>query len=331
MRFSIVTPAYNAGKHLDEMLDSVRRQTFHDWELRIIDDCSTDNTRDIIRNAALEDQRIHSLHLKENSGSCFQPRRIAIEQSRGEYVVNIDADDFVENDFLRKLNAKIEETGADLVCSDMYVLNLGEAPRKILPLREDMYDHIYEGKSIFNLTLNKWDLSLNGAALRRNVALQSLELYDTEFQKFDKWGGHHDENLSRIDLFLAPKVAFSEAAYFYKTVADSITHQISSKRFELLNADINLTRFASRHFGKESIEYGLSQAQLFHHVIEFIRYFNRHKKMKEIACGEDILRNAFACIDRNALGNQVSSRYRFLTGFGYSFTKSVLRVYSGDK
>ena len=330
MRFSIVTPAYNAGKYIGEMLDSIRCQSLYDWELMIVDDGSTDNTVDIIGSAALEDPRIHLLHLKENSGGCFQPRRVAIEESRGEYVVNIDADDFVEKDFLLKLNTKIEETEAELVCTDMYILNPGEAPHKILPLIEDLYHHIWEGKSIFNHTLNKWDLSLNGVALRRNVALQSLELYDKEFHKFDKWGGHHDENLSRIDLFLAPRVAFSDASYFYRTVADSITHQTSIKRFELLNADINLIKFTGRHFGEDSEEYRLSQAQLFHHVIEFIRYFNRNKKIKEFAEGEEILRNAFASIDRNALRQHVSSRYRILTSFGYRFTKSVLRVYSGD-
>lgn len=90
---SIITPCYNAGKFLPETINSVLNQSFKDWELLIIDDCSSDNSRQIVEEYALKDSRIRYFRTDTPSGSPSYPRNIGIENSNGEYIAFLDADD----------------------------------------------------------------------------------------------------------------------------------------------------------------------------------------------------------------------------------------------
>lgn len=323
MRFSIVTPAYNAGPYIKEMIESVKSQSFTDWELRIVDDCSSDNTKEIIQAAAAEDSRIKTLFLTSNSGSCFLPRRKAIETSEGEYIVNIDADDAVEPDYLLKLDAVIRQTGAELVYADMYLWD-GENKEKIIPKGQDVYGKLYTGQSLFRKTLDGWDVS-GVAATSRDLALKSLVLFDEDFGRKEAWGAFHDENLTRLDLYLAGKVAFANAEYGYRTVDNSISRQLTDKRLELLKADMSLVGFVARHFGNESEEYALAHRQLFHHVIEFMRLRPKRRGW------EKAVREAFNAIDLNAIRTMCSPRYWWLLKSGYPFANMILGIYGGRK
>lgn len=321
MRFSIVTPAYNAEKHLKEMLESTRRQSFTDWELRIVDDGSCDNTKGIILKAAEEDPRIKPLILENNSGSCFYPRRRAIEESKGEYVVNIDADDTVERDYLLKLHKRIETSGADLIYADIYI-----GGKSLIPLEEEYYRHIYKGKNIFHRSLDKWEVS-GVTATARPLALKSLELYDAEFGLKKLYGTFANEVLTRLDLFLAERVAFSDAMYFYRETPDSITHSCNLRRLDLVGADRNLADFVGKHFGKESEEYRKTERQLFHHVIEMMRFIhNNHLEDKD-----GRLKDAYMAIDLNCIRKIVSPRYWWVMRLGYKPAKLILGIYGGRK
>ena len=329
MRFSIVTPAYNAANYLKEMLDSVRHQTFSDWELRIVDDGSTDDTRRIISETAAEDTRIKPVYLQENSGSCFHPRRLAIESSEGEYVVNIDADDMVEPDYLLKLDECIRTTGADLVYADMYLFGEAMKPAKVLPKGGNPYSRIYNGNRLFGKTLGRWEVAAVGA-LDRQLALKSLALYDSELTSEKRWNSYDNENLSRADLFLADKVALCQTAYYYRQTDQSVSHKISTRRFGLLSADMLLCGFTWHHFGPSSKEYVSANAQLFHHVIEFMRILRRHSRKLELAGAEKIVRKAFKAIDFSVLKGYVSPIYLAVMNQGYRTSKFILGRYGGN-
>lgn len=330
MRFSIVTPVYNGEKYLQQMLDSIRSQSLYDWELIIVDDGSTDNTRDIINRAAIDEPRIRLLTLDENSGSCFYPRRVAIEYSNGDYVVNIDADDTVEKDYLYNLESKIIETGADLVYADMYLTEEYKTPEKYIPKDTSVYSKSFIGKELFIQTLDKWEVS-GVAATSRNLALASLNLYDQLFTLDRYWGFYHDENLTRIDLYLAEKVAFAHASYFYRQHHDSMSHTLSLKKFDLLEADVNLCNFVSEIYGKDSAEYLQAHRQLFHHVIEHIRLLNDYPNFEDRNQAVKITKTAIKSIDLKAIRNIVSSKYLNLLHLGYYPAKAVLKAYDGKK
>lgn len=323
MRFSIVTPVYNAERHLKEMLESVRRQSFPDWELRIVDDGSTDGSRRIIRRYAKADGRIKPLFLENNSGSCFIPRRKAMESSLGEYVVNIDADDTVDFDYLEMLDAKISETGADIAYADMSVE--GE---KYISHPAFAYETLHKGKNLFKDTLDGWKVSGVGA-VRRLLACRSLELYDREFgtgQEVHR--GFDDENLTRLDVLLADTVALAQTTYRYRATNGSITRSLSIKSFYLLDADMRMIGFITRNFGTESEEYTRAQRQLFHHTVEAMRLLGSYPALRE---GEHIVRHAYSEIDFKAVRNVVSPRYFMVMRSGYQTAKFFLGVYGRSK
>ncbi|OED36644.1 glycosyl transferase [Flavobacteriaceae bacterium (ex Bugula neritina AB1)] len=92
IKVSVITPAYNCADFILETINSVKNQTFSNWEMIIIDDNSTDNTIDIINKAISNDKRIKLLSLKENLGAGVA-RNKGIEIANGRYIAFLDSDD----------------------------------------------------------------------------------------------------------------------------------------------------------------------------------------------------------------------------------------------
>lgn len=91
-KVSIITPCYNSEEFIAETIESIQAQTFIDWELLITDDCSKDNTLEILRSYADNDSRIKIFQLKKNSGAGVA-RNNSIEQAKGRYIAFCDSDD----------------------------------------------------------------------------------------------------------------------------------------------------------------------------------------------------------------------------------------------
>ena len=90
---TIITPCYNASGCIRETIESVLSQTFDDWEMLIVDDCSSDNSANIIKEYSSNDNRIKYYKTDHPSGSPSLPRNIGIENARGKYIAFLDADD----------------------------------------------------------------------------------------------------------------------------------------------------------------------------------------------------------------------------------------------
>lgn len=90
---SIITPCFNAEKFISETIDSVISQTYSKWEMIIVDDCSTDNSANIIKQYQSKDNRIKYLCTEKPSGSPTLPRNIGIQNAKGRYIAFLDADD----------------------------------------------------------------------------------------------------------------------------------------------------------------------------------------------------------------------------------------------
>ncbi|MBD5202636.1 MAG: glycosyltransferase family 2 protein [Bacteroidales bacterium] len=89
---SIITPSYNCADFIGETIESIQRQTYGNWELLITDDCSTDNSRDVIAAYAKEDSRIKLYKLEKNSGA-GSARNNSIREARGRFIAFCDSDD----------------------------------------------------------------------------------------------------------------------------------------------------------------------------------------------------------------------------------------------
>ncbi|MDR3001210.1 MAG: glycosyltransferase [Fibromonadaceae bacterium] len=111
---SIIVPIYNTKEtYLKECLDSIFVQTFANWEAILVNDGSTDNTKEIIDEYAKKDSRFVAIH-KQNEGTLLA-RKTGLENSRGEFIANLDHDDTYDSQFLKKMHAKITEVNADFV------------------------------------------------------------------------------------------------------------------------------------------------------------------------------------------------------------------------
>lgn len=98
---SIVMPAYNAEKYINYAVNSVLRQSYENYELIIVDDCSTDGTYKIMEEKAAEDSRIRIFKNKENSG-VSKTRNYAVRVARGKWIAFLDSDDMWAEDKLEK-------------------------------------------------------------------------------------------------------------------------------------------------------------------------------------------------------------------------------------
>lgn len=97
---SIIMPSWNTAKFIAESIQCVLDQTYEDWELLIVDDCSTDNTDEVVR-PFLSDSRIKYLHNEKNSGAALT-RNKAMREAQGEWIAFLDSDDLWTSDKLEK-------------------------------------------------------------------------------------------------------------------------------------------------------------------------------------------------------------------------------------
>ena len=98
-KVSIIMPSYNTGRFLKETVESVLGQSYSDWELIIVDDCSTDNTDQVVES--FKDERIRYLKNEKNSGAAVSRNR-ALREATGRWVAFLDSDDLWEQDKLEK-------------------------------------------------------------------------------------------------------------------------------------------------------------------------------------------------------------------------------------
>lgn len=89
---SIITPSYNSEKFISQTIESVLAQTYQDWEMLIVDDCSSDNSKKIIKEYTKKDNRIKLLQLEKNSGPAIA-RNKGIKEAKGRYIAFLDSDD----------------------------------------------------------------------------------------------------------------------------------------------------------------------------------------------------------------------------------------------
>ena len=114
-KVSIVIPVYNVEEYLNRCLNSVLNQSYFDWECILVDDGSTDLSRMICDNFSRKDKRFKAIHQKNQGVS--KARNVGIESAKGEFLVFVDPDDFINEDYLSALIHKQRESDADIVAA----------------------------------------------------------------------------------------------------------------------------------------------------------------------------------------------------------------------
>lgn len=115
---SIVMPVYNTGEYLKESIQGILNQSFNNFELICVDDCSNDlNTLEILDNYSSIDRRVTVYHLEKNGGAA-EARNYGLEKAKGKYIQFIDSDDVFSENMLEEMYSAIRDADADIcVCS----------------------------------------------------------------------------------------------------------------------------------------------------------------------------------------------------------------------
>ena len=112
MKFSIIIPTYNRAAFLPKAIESVLAQTYTDWELIVVDDGSTDNTREVV--AQYNDERI--IYIYQENAERSAARNNGISQAKGDFICFMDSDEYIDENRLDLLHKAIEISGNNEVC-----------------------------------------------------------------------------------------------------------------------------------------------------------------------------------------------------------------------
>lgn len=222
---SIIIPAFNASMYIEEAILSVLHQTYEHWELIVVDDGSTDSTLQIVQSIANKDNRIQVYH-QSNKGGCAA-RNEALRHVLGDYVLYLDADDFLDKDKLRTHLKEIEEHNyqSDVLTFGpcLRLLPTGKCvPSSMEDLNRDYQPAIDAQIAIWNGHFNSFPYS---SYLIPIELIRKVGLWDEQLAR-----SQDSEYMARV-LFYASALHFIPNAYFcYRQVPDSVSSKPLSNK-----------------------------------------------------------------------------------------------------
>lgn len=224
IKISVIIPVFNPGDGISKCIECLQQQTFQAIEMIFIDDCGTDNSIKIIRDAAKKDTRIRLLTNSQNIGAGASRNR-GIEEALGEYLSFIDPDDYVSENFFELLYKKAAETDADIVKG--ICLNVDESGCP--DTSYDPYilnDRIREGMKGGQPAYSLYTYQHTTGIYRRDMVISSQSRYAPS-------------NFSEDSVFLlkacytAKRIEFvDEAIYYYVSRGTSGVRNFSINRWE---------------------------------------------------------------------------------------------------
>jgi glycosyltransferase involved in cell wall biosynthesis len=122
---SVIIPNYNHAAYLNERIDSVLNQTFRDFEVIVLDDCSTDNSREIIESYRGHEKISHIEYNEVNSGSTFIQCKKGLDLAQGDWIWIAESDDVADINFINEL---IVETDAEIVYCNSQIIDASSNP-----------------------------------------------------------------------------------------------------------------------------------------------------------------------------------------------------------
>lgn len=252
MKFSIIVPTYNSEAYIKELMNSLVKQTLNkqDFEVIVVDDCSTDNTLKLVESYKKKLNLIID-QLDQNSGGPGKPRNTAFDLAQGEYVFFVDSDDYIHKDTLLDVSKFVNQNNADVVLVRMEGVNGRGVPKSMFQETRDEVT-LLDSRIIYTLSPTKF---YRTSLLRNNNIYFPEELKSAEDQLF-----------TMKAYINAQKIAvLADKSYYYATkregehmssayVAPNEFYQVMSLIVdEILQRNLEhtneiLAKFIDRHF-----------------------------------------------------------------------------------
>lgn len=326
---SVVMPAYNAEKYIEAALQSVLSQSFRDFELIVVDDCSKDNTWSILSEYAKNDDRLVIHRLETNSGSAKYPRDLAVQKSRADLICWIDSDDIVELDYLMKLYERQKETTADIVCSQMYAFRGGDINNVsfVKPKERINGKMVITGEEAMLKTVlgKEWTLNANGCLVKKNLWTSTSTYLDGKSFWMDV-----DDVAIREMLLSANYVAFIDAKYYYRIHDLSITKKVSPKLFETLITAQCVVQMIEKKFGTKSYQYQQVKNQYVRRVLSYIRLYVINLKVLNLDAAttvrELIKKHYDSCSLLDVLHSDLNNGQKIVMMLPFSLSLKIIKL-----
>lgn len=280
---SVIVPVYNTKKYLRECIDSILAQTYHNYELILVDDGSDDGSSEICDEYAMKNEQVTVIH-KENCG-LLHTRKVGLSASNGEYISYIDSDDFIAPDMYEYMMGKITEYNVDIAVCNMSAVTSGEILPMLSYKKHGYYDKKRLGEEIYPYMLFSNDPqktglipSLCNKVIRKEVLEKVLLSTDNSISYGEDALCSYPCLLDSDSVFIAEDKFF----YFYRKVSTSLTNAYDKKLLEKFNLLVMLldNAFSERGFnGKNQLDCYVARGS-----IECLRkelLFNKEKTIKE--------------------------------------------------
>lgn len=212
-KISVIIPTYNGAKYLSEAVDSILKQTYQNFEIIVVDDGSTDNTREIVNNfLRLQDiscklqERIRYFY-QENRG-LPGARNAGVKQAKGRYIAFLDADDELVPNALEKCIDRAIKTNAEWCIVDIRRVENG--------ISEILTSNIPKDKYLLSILKNAYDFIRQSFFFSKKMLID-INLFNISYKVLEDWDLH-------IRLIEAGKkfVYINEPLYVYKIREDSL-------------------------------------------------------------------------------------------------------------
>lgn len=151
---SVIVPVYNTEKYLDKCISSIVNQTYKKIQIILVDDASTDSSKNICQNWQKKDKRICIIYNQKNKGAAFSKNR-GIEVASGSYISFVDSDDWILSDMLEKMVSILQKYHADIIETPFFKIDSRIANKKYsLPNTTEMIEEMSTEKALKELMLN---------------------------------------------------------------------------------------------------------------------------------------------------------------------------------
>lgn len=251
IKFSILVPAYNAERYILENIESIVSQSYNNWEIIIVNDGSTDGTKEIVEAYVNTHLKYDIKLISVPNGGLANARNLAYKAATGEYFCNLDSDDFLEPGILEEVAKTLSSNNYDIVYYDIIE-----------------YDETTKSKINYSNGFFKPDTVLSGIdaaimKLKRKIWIcQGVAFYNREF-------------IRNIDLHNNPGVNQGEDMYF---ITSALSYAGSVKYINYPGASIRYRSDSMMHMGfNESYLQCITAIDLLKHTIEQLNVSDNKK------------------------------------------------------
>jgi glycosyltransferase involved in cell wall biosynthesis len=245
-KVSVIIPTYNSEKFLDRTIKSVINQTYTDWELILVDDCSKDKTPEIIKDWERKDQRIKGILLDKNSGGPAHPKNVGIQRAKGELIAFLDHDDEWLPEKLYEQISFLEDSDKNygLVTCNCLIMLAGEKYHYITP--------VYNNEEQLRALLSGNFVHSCSSIIVRKEALKHVGNYDEFFKTSDDWDlylrllqeGYHIGVVSK-NLFVLHSQSNSAGKIIAFKGADELEYLIKKHKGLFINQGVYAKKLVS--------------------------------------------------------------------------------------